>query len=239
MARTARVRRTRSSSRRSRSRVSRSRTLSSGRLCRRPATGPRRRLRLVVRVRWVLPEDFPATRGGRRCAVVAAGGGRRLGAPRGAALELDDRADHPVVHVSWNDARAFCAWTWTRLPSEAEWEYAARGGLEGHRFPWGDELEPDGEHRMNVFQGAFPARNTDADGYSGTAPVHAFAPNGFGLYQMTGNVWEWTADWFSATTTARARARIRAGRRTVRRASCAAARICATRRMQPLPRRRP
>jgi formylglycine-generating enzyme len=146
-----------------------------------------------------LPEDFPATR-----AVVGAPWWRQVeGAdwahPEGPHSTIEDRADHPVVHVSWNDARAFCAWTEARLPSEAEWEYAARGGLVGCRFPWGEELEPDGEHRMNVFQGTFPAHNTEADGYAGTAPVHAFMPNGFGLYQMTGNVWEWTADWFSAT----------------------------------------
>ena len=146
-----------------------------------------------------LPEDFPATR-----AVVGAPWWRQVeGAdwahPEGPHSTIEDRADHPVVHVSWNDARAFCAWTEARLPSEAEWEYAARGGLVGCRFPWGEELEPDGEHRMNVFQGTFPAHNTEADGYAGTAPVQAFKPNGFGLYQMTGNVWEWTADWFSAT----------------------------------------
>jgi len=101
-----------------------------------------------------------------------------------------------VVHVSWNDAHAFCAWAEARLPTEAEWEYAARGGRVRCRYPWGDELEPGGEYRMNVFQGAFPAHNTLADGYAGTAPVGAFAPNGYGLHQMTGNVWEWTADWF-------------------------------------------
>jgi len=116
--------------------------------------------------------------------------------PEGPQSAIEDRADHPVVHVSWNDARAFCAWAEARLPTEAEWEYAARGGRVGCRFPWGDELEPGGEHRMNVFQGVFPANNTLADGYAGTAPVGAFAPNGYGLHQMTGNVWEWTADWF-------------------------------------------
>ena len=93
-------------------------------------------------------------------------------------------------------AQAFCAWSGTRLPTEAEWEYAAAGGLQSAVFPWGDELEPDGEHRMNVFQGKFPAENTAADGWVGTAPVDTFAPNGYGLYNMTGNVWEWCADWF-------------------------------------------
>jgi len=143
-----------------------------------------------------LPEDLEPTR-----AVAAAPWWREVeGAdwahPEGPASSWEERHDHPVVHVSWNDALAFCAWSGTRLPSEAEWEFAARGGLAGHRFPWGDELEPDGEHRMNVFQGTFPVENTCADGYAGTAPVTAFPPNGYGLHNVTGNVWEWTADRF-------------------------------------------
>jgi formylglycine-generating enzyme len=116
--------------------------------------------------------------------------------PEGPGSSWEERRDHPVVHVSWVDALCFCVWSDTRLPSEAEWEYAARGGLEGHRFPWGDELEPGGEHRMNVFQGTFPTENTGADGYAGTAPVTAFSANGHGLHNVTGNVWEWTADRF-------------------------------------------
>ncbi len=144
----------------------------------------------------LLPADFPPTR-----AVVGAPWWRQVeGAswahPEGPDSAVEGREDHPVVHVSWNDAQAFCAWTGTRLPTEAEWEYAARGGLTGARFPWGDELEPGGEHRMNVFQGTFPVQNTTADGFAGTAPVGTFEPNGYGLFQMTGNVWEWTADWF-------------------------------------------
>jgi formylglycine-generating enzyme required for sulfatase activity len=143
-----------------------------------------------------LPDDFPPTRG-----VVHAPWWRQVeGAswhrPEGPDTDLTDRGDHPVVHVSWNDAQAYCAWTGTRLPTEAEWERAARGGAVGLSFPWGDELEPDGEHRMNVFQGSFPAENTAADGFVGTAPVDAFAPNGFGLHNATGNVWEWCADWY-------------------------------------------
>lgn len=116
--------------------------------------------------------------------------------PEGPGSSWEERRDHPVVHVSWFDALCFCVWSDSRLPSEAEWEYAARGGLEGYRFPWGEELEPGGEQRMNVFQGSFPEQNTCEDGFAGTAPVDAFAANGHGLHNMTGNVWEWTADRF-------------------------------------------
>lgn len=114
--------------------------------------------------------------------------------PEGPGSQVDERADHPVVHVSLRDAHAFCQWSGIRLPSQAEWEHAARGGLHGKRFPWGDELEPDGQHRMNVWQGTFPSHNTASDGYYGTAPVNAYKPNGYGLFNMTGNVWEWTDD---------------------------------------------
>jgi sulfatase modifying factor 1 len=144
----------------------------------------------------LLPDDFPDT----RAAAHAPWWRQVLGAdwrhPEGPRSELGQREHHPVVHVSWNDAAAFCAWSGTRLPTEAEWEYAARGGLVQQRFPWGAELEPGGEHRMNVFQGRFPGENTCADGFAGTAPVDAFAANGYGLHNMTGNVWEWCADWF-------------------------------------------
>jgi formylglycine-generating enzyme required for sulfatase activity len=115
--------------------------------------------------------------------------------------------------VSWNDADAYCMSAGARLPTEAEWELAARGGLERKAFPWGDELEPGGEHRMNVWQGDFPSRNTAADGFVGTAPVSAFPPNGYGLFNMTGNVWEWTADWFHPTFRPRDRRRDPAGPR--------------------------
>jgi formylglycine-generating enzyme required for sulfatase activity len=147
----------------------------------------------------LLPDDFPDTR-----AVAQAPWWRQVeGAswrhPEGPHSDVDSRADHPVVHVSWHDAQAYCAWSGTRLPTEAEWEVSARGGLEGRAFPWGDDLEPGGEHRMNVFQGEFPGGDTGADGYLGTAPVDAYEPNGFGLSNVTGNVWEWCSDWFDPT----------------------------------------
>lgn len=116
--------------------------------------------------------------------------------PEGPRQADEDRTDHPVVHVSWNDAKAYCRWAGMRLPSEAEWEYAARGGLVGRRYPWGDELMPDGVHRCNIWQGRFPTTNTLDDGYLGTAPAASFPPNGYGLYHSVGNVWVWCEDWF-------------------------------------------
>ena len=144
----------------------------------------------------LLPDEFPDT-----AYVAAAPWWRQVeGAdwrhPEGPQSSVDGREDHPVVHVSFNDAVAYCEWAGKRLPTEAEWEFAARGGLERMAFPWGDELEPAGTHMMNVWQGRFPAENTLADGYYGTCPVDAFSANGFGLHNTTGNVWEWTADWF-------------------------------------------
>jgi len=116
--------------------------------------------------------------------------------PEGPGSNLKKRTDYPVVHVTWNDAIAYCHWAGCRLPTEAEWEIAARGGLEGKRFPWGDELHPNGKHRCNIWQGDFPARNTAEDGYVGTAPAKSFPANAYGLYNCSGNVWEWCVDWF-------------------------------------------
>nr|BFE58567.1 formylglycine-generating enzyme family protein [Dactylosporangium thailandense] len=113
--------------------------------------------------------------------------------PFGPLSTVEGAEDHPVVHVSWNDARAYCAWTGRRLPSEAEWECAARGGLAGLRYPWGDTADAG---RCNIWQGTFPSVNTAEDGFAATAPVRTYAPNAYGLWQPVGNVWEWCADWF-------------------------------------------
>ena len=117
--------------------------------------------------------------------------------PQGPGTNIESIMDHPVVHISWNDASEYCSWSGKRLPTEAEWEYAARSGLTQNIFPWGNDLTPNGVHMCNIWQGEFPTNNTKEDGFIGTAPVKSFYPNEFGLYNMVGNVWEWQSDWFS------------------------------------------
>jgi formylglycine-generating enzyme required for sulfatase activity len=145
----------------------------------------------------LLPDDFPDTRGAAQAPWWRQVHGACWRHPEGPDSSIDERLDHPVVHVSWLDARAYCRWAGLRLPTEREWEYAARGGLEQKRLPWGDELTPGGEHRMNVWQGTFPSHNTLEDGYLGTCPVDEYQANGHGLHNVSGNVWEWCADWFN------------------------------------------
>jgi sulfatase modifying factor 1 len=116
--------------------------------------------------------------------------------PQGPDSSLDGLEDHPVVHVTWDDVAAYAQWAGKELPTEAEWEYAARGGLDGAEFAWGDQLTPGGRHMANAWQGAFPNQNLALDGYERTSPVGAFPLNGYGVVDMIGNVWEWTADWY-------------------------------------------
>jgi sulfatase modifying factor 1 len=116
--------------------------------------------------------------------------------PEGRGSSIDGRKDHPVVHVAWDDAVAYLAWAGKKLPTEAQFEFAARGGLDRNRFAWGNELAPHGQAAANIWQGRFPVSNTGVDGFRGTSPVTAFAANGFGLLDMGGNVWQWCADWY-------------------------------------------
>lgn len=123
--------------------------------------------------------------------------------PAGPGSDLKGRENHPVVHIAYEDAVAYAAWVGKRLPTEAEYEFAARGGLDRKKYAWGDELRPGGKWAANIYQGSFPVKNTGQDGYVGTSPVDAFPPNGFGLYDMGGNVWQWTSDWYRPDTYAK------------------------------------
>ena len=116
--------------------------------------------------------------------------------PEGPETNIQDRTDHPVVHVAYDDAEAYAKWAGKRLPNEAEWEHASRGGLEGKQFAWGDEFQPDGKPLANTWEGRFPDDNSLADGFFRTAPAGTYPPNGYGLYDTAGNVWEWTTTWF-------------------------------------------
>jgi formylglycine-generating enzyme required for sulfatase activity len=123
--------------------------------------------------------------------------------PSGPGSDLRGKENYPVVQVCYDDAAAYAKWAGKRLPTEAEWEFAARGGLTGKRYAWGDEFRPDGKWMANIYEGHFPMRDTGEDGFSGIAPVAQFPPNGYGLYDMAGNVWQWCSDWYRPDTYAR------------------------------------
>ncbi|SEB14271.1 Formylglycine-generating enzyme, required for sulfatase activity, contains SUMF1/FGE domain [Variovorax sp. YR216] len=117
--------------------------------------------------------------------------------PQGAGSSIASKEDHPAVHLAWSDVEAYAKWAGKAIATEAEWEFAARGGLEGAEYAWGSELVPGGVHQANTFQGEFPWQNLAEDGFTGTSPVHSFPANAYGLYDMIGNVWEWTETWYS------------------------------------------
>ncbi len=165
----------------------------------RPGTPPPRKEDLVAGSLVFTPPDHPVDLGDVR-------GwwkwtpGTNWRHPQGPGSSIDGMDDHPVVHVSWFDAEAYAHWAGKRLPTEAEWEFAARGGLEGKKYVWGDEPFDEEHPQCNNFQGHFPDHNTVKDGFARTSPVRAFPPNGYGLYDMAGNVWQWTADWYLPNT---------------------------------------
>ncbi len=123
--------------------------------------------------------------------------------PHGPGSDIKGKGNYPVVQIAFEDAEAYAKWAGKRLPTEAEWEYASRGGQVNHAFAWGDELTPQGKYLANFFQGSFPTGNSSADGFIGSAPVESYPPNGYGLYDMIGNVWEWTSDWYRPDSNAR------------------------------------
>jgi len=141
----------------------------------------------------------PGRRSGRRSEAATCHCGGRVGE------QPVDRAE-PVVHVSFYEAAAYAAWAGKRLPTESEWEFAARGGLSGKTYAWGNELRPGGKWMANIYEGQFPVKDTGADGFAGLAPVAQFPPNGYGLYDMAGNVWQWCSDWYRPDTYAQLKA---------------------------------